>query len=428
MIPLAVLVCLIFASCTRSGPQAQDEVPAVFAKLEFAKALEQNKVGDKFLVVKATATWCAPCKQMDRTTWRDEKIVAWFGANGVAIHFDVDEEALLAKKLDIQAMPTMIVFKQGEEFDRVVGYKDPTEFLAWLEGVKNGKKSIEAVVDRAQRATKGTEAEIEARYDLARELLRKSEFEKATAEFVWLWENSANSSYSAVRVSFMASEIERLAEKWPAAKARFLTYRDEIAKRILGETVVREDFREWIVLNGILRETEQTLAWFDKTKSDPRWLPLLRSESYRIDKLLIAESRWADLAILHPDPAAEMQRTHEMDEMTAKIRAKRAAPEGATDFEELNRQHRREGMGQMYAAMLAAGHAELAQAVVKQAVEFDDSSAMRIALVQWALTAKQPRAEHAGLLDAAENQAGAAKAVADLRERLAKALAPLESR
>jgi thioredoxin 1 len=412
-----------FAACS----QAQEEVPPVFANLEFDKALDQNKSDGKFLVVKSTASWCAPCKLMDRTTWRDEKVVAWFKANGVAIHFDVDAQKALAKQLDIQAMPTMIAFHKGEEFDRVVGYKDPTEFLGWLEGVKAGKKAIEAVRDRAQGAPKGTEEEVKARYDLAMELVRKSEFEKACEEYVWLWQNAAG-SYAAVRTSFMASDIERLATKFPPAKERFLGFRDEITPRLLAEKVDRRDFDDWIVLNGVVGEPKKTLEWFDKYKADARWQPMLRSVSFRIEKLLMAEDRWADVAILYPDPVGTLQRSQERNKELAKYRAAQGTEPGRPDFEEFERERLRDEAGKLYAVSLAAGNPELAQRVVKQALEIEDSAAMRTALVSSALSAKQAREEHKAMLEAALKQGGDSMSLARLQEKLATALAEGGSR
>jgi len=76
---------------------------------------------------------------MDRTTWRDEKVVAWLAANAIAVQLDVDEEQDLAAKLNIEAMPTVIALKEGgPEFDRIIGYRRPAEFLTWAEAIARG--------------------------------------------------------------------------------------------------------------------------------------------------------------------------------------------------------------------------------------------------------------------------------------------------
>jgi thioredoxin 1 len=421
-----LLTVLVFVVATCS--LAQDDVPPIFATLGFDKALDQNKTDRKLLIVKATATWCAPCKQMDRTTWRDEKVVQWFESNGVAVHFDVDKEKPLAQKLDIQAMPTMIAFKDGAEFDRIVGYKDATDFLSWLEGLRAGKKSIEAVRARAVTAPKGTESEIKARYELATELQRKGDLDQATEEYVWLWQHAAGTSYSGVRGSFMAGQIQELAARHSPAKQRFVRFRDELTKLIEGETVARNDFDDWIVLNQIVGEDKRTLEWFDQKQSDARWLPLFRSAAFRIDQMLVPAGRWKDLALLHPDPVAEIQRRADLNAFGASFRNANKQKMGGIDLDELDRGGLRSEAGRMYAAHLAAEDTELARAVVDKIVEIDDSAATRLDLVQWALSAEQPRADQAALLDAAEKKSADPKKLARLREKLKKALAPTEAK
>lgn len=419
MLVLVGIALLALAACSVN---AQDETPPpVFAKIGFEKALEANRTDHRILVVKATATWCAPCKQMDRTTWRDEKVVKWFDANGVAIHFDVDQEAALTKKLDIQAMPTMIAFQQGAEFDRVVGYQSPTEFVEWLEGVKAGVKSIEVVRKRA-RETSGSEEKIEARQQLAKKLLQGGEYEQATVEYSWLWKNTAGTSYSGVRVSFLASEMERLASKYPPAKELFASWRDELTKALQGEQVDGENFEDWIVLNGVLRDDARTLECFDQRKSDRRWIPLLRRESYLLDRLLVDAKRWADLAILYPDPVSSLQRAHELLEMSRKFRKGNPLPFTPPGLEEMEDDQLRESAGTYYAAMLASGDSERAGAVVAKALELDDSAKMRMALVQRALFAELPREEQRALLDGAEKQGADPKALARLRKQFAEKL------
>ena len=51
------------------------------------------------------------------------------------MQLDVDKSRKVAAGLKIQAMPTIIVFKNGHEIARTVGYKTPTQLLSWLEQV-----------------------------------------------------------------------------------------------------------------------------------------------------------------------------------------------------------------------------------------------------------------------------------------------------
>ncbi|MEL6741935.1 MAG: thioredoxin family protein, partial [Planctomycetota bacterium] len=93
------------------------------------QSIDENRVH----VVYATATWCPPCKQMKATTWVDEDVVSWLGANAVVTPLDVDESQPDAARLRVRAMPTIMVFKGSTEVARTVGYQSPAAFRGWLE-------------------------------------------------------------------------------------------------------------------------------------------------------------------------------------------------------------------------------------------------------------------------------------------------------
>jgi thioredoxin 1 len=107
--------------------------PPVFADEAFATALEATRSSDRWLIVDATAAWCGPCKHMDQTTWRDTEVVAWLKTYATALQIDVDSEQEWARAHQISAMPTLIAFKQGAEFDRVVGGRKPRQLLDCLQ-------------------------------------------------------------------------------------------------------------------------------------------------------------------------------------------------------------------------------------------------------------------------------------------------------
>jgi thioredoxin 1 len=135
---IAAMMCLGASACARRG--GGDE-PPVFDKRPYAEAKKAAEDGKMWFIVKATASWCGPCQMMNKTTWRDEGVVKWIGEHAIAVSLDVDEQPKTAQELGIEAMPTMIAFKDGKEFDRIVGYRDAGAFLAWLEGLAKGEKS-----------------------------------------------------------------------------------------------------------------------------------------------------------------------------------------------------------------------------------------------------------------------------------------------
>ena len=87
--------------------------------MEFIKNSEFNATlsSNKLVVVLCTASWCKPCEAL-------KPIVYSIAASLTNIKFvmiDVDAESDLAARLGIRGIPTLLFFKDGELFDRLVG-------------------------------------------------------------------------------------------------------------------------------------------------------------------------------------------------------------------------------------------------------------------------------------------------------------------
>ena len=64
------------------------------------------------------ATWCGPCKLMSPII---EKLAVLYDGKAVIGKVETDSEMELAQKYGISAIPTLIFFKNGVEFERKVG-------------------------------------------------------------------------------------------------------------------------------------------------------------------------------------------------------------------------------------------------------------------------------------------------------------------
>ncbi|KAF0990228.1 hypothetical protein HZS_4817 [Henneguya salminicola] len=77
------------------------------------------KINEKLLVVDVFAEWCGPCKKLSvvldsLNTELKEKVKF--------VKIDADNNPGFMEKFSIQALPTVIVFKDGKEIDKVVGF------------------------------------------------------------------------------------------------------------------------------------------------------------------------------------------------------------------------------------------------------------------------------------------------------------------
>src|SRR4029434_2852481 len=92
-------------------------VDGPFQDLAFDAAAAKAKDAGKLLLLDFTATWCPPCKMMEKQTWPNENVGAWVEAHAVAIQVDIDKAQELAQKFDIQAIPTVVFLRDGQELD-----------------------------------------------------------------------------------------------------------------------------------------------------------------------------------------------------------------------------------------------------------------------------------------------------------------------
>jgi thiol-disulfide isomerase/thioredoxin len=389
---------------TTVAASAAADLPPVFDTRPYAEAKAAAEAADKWFIVKGTAVWCAPCKQMDRTTWRDEKVVAWCKEHAIVVALDVDQQKSLARELRIEGMPTMIAFKNGEkEFDRIVGMRRPAEFLAWLEAIDRGETSMATIARKAgERPAPGARVDVAARLELAQALAMNAEYAKATDEFAWLWQHMLehDPGMVGVRVSSVAMSIARLVAKDQGARTRFNEIRAATRARIAGEKVDPRDVADLIALNGMLGEPQETLRWFDEVKADPRMTPALQASANALREPLLAEQRWSDVGRLLGDPVADLRRTWTMfdDSRTAQSGID---PEMLKALREQSTLMLRDNAGQTYAALLAANRDADASAFLDAATKLDPSAAMIRSLIATAITAGVAQETHQTLLDEA---------------------------
>lgn len=206
---------------------------APFHDMTFDAACEAAKKDGKLVMVDFFTTWCGPCKQLDRTTWKDEKVRTWLAGKTVALKIDAEKERALAKKYKVSAYPTILFIKaDGTEIDRIVGYRDADAFLEEAGGALSGK---DAVARAREKLKDGHENDPMLRMRVARALEEKGKLDEALAEYLWCFDhgNEHNAGFGGVRVSFLLGDISRLAKSHPPAKEALRTRRDAAEKTLM---------------------------------------------------------------------------------------------------------------------------------------------------------------------------------------------------
>lgn len=86
----------------------------------------EEKIAAGVSLVDFFATWCGPCKMLGPIV---EEIGEECGGSFKVFKIDIDEAEDIAMDFGIMSVPTLIIFKDGEEAERMIGVQPKTAIL-----------------------------------------------------------------------------------------------------------------------------------------------------------------------------------------------------------------------------------------------------------------------------------------------------------
>lgn len=129
------------APAANSGTKSAAVAPATsaggaeshYAKVTSEASFETDVLkSDQVVLVDFWAPWCGPCKAIAPAI---EEIAKEFEGKAVVAKLDVDTAPGIATKYDINGIPALLFFKNGEVVDKIIGAQPKEQIVAKLKSV-----------------------------------------------------------------------------------------------------------------------------------------------------------------------------------------------------------------------------------------------------------------------------------------------------
>jgi len=100
--------------------------PISMTGAQLTRAIDKT---DELLVVDFWATWCGPCQQFAPTF---KQAASQLEPRARFIKIETEAERDISAKYSIRSIPTLVMFKNGQEIDRISGALSAPDFTNWV--------------------------------------------------------------------------------------------------------------------------------------------------------------------------------------------------------------------------------------------------------------------------------------------------------
>jgi thiol-disulfide isomerase/thioredoxin len=216
-----------------------------FNKGEWKEILAKAKKENKLVFVDAYATWCGPCKMMERDVFSQKEAGDYYNAKFVNAKVDMEkgEGIGLARDFGVMAYPTLIfVNSSGEVVHRAVGYHNTDQLLELGEAALDPSRNMGSIATKYEDGDRSPEllynlafAKLDAMdgtyEEVAEEYLKtQSDWNtKENREFIYRMVNSLDSDMAKHIVDHKKDYEEHLGERAVAGKINELV-QNQVAK------------------------------------------------------------------------------------------------------------------------------------------------------------------------------------------------------
>jgi thiol-disulfide isomerase/thioredoxin len=293
-------------------PGVSEDPQSIFRDLSLAEAVEVAAAEKKLVLLDAMTSWCAPCRQMELTTWRDPQLVPWLKGRAVCIKLDMDKHTDIRQRLGIRGYPTLVAFRDGVAFDQITGFKTAAQVQSWIEELQHGTADLRRLLQRVEsfKDMRVEDVNFEDRRAVAESLLDYGQDEVAGVELLWLWNNIPKHAplLAAWRWDVLPGEISPLVERVEFLRAAISTKR--LALRPLTNRLPTiTHLRDWIELNAMLEDDSATAIFCGAALEVKSGRTLIRKLDHRLFPLLIKQGDWRAAGLVLEDPVQDARKS-----------------------------------------------------------------------------------------------------------------------
>ena len=109
---------------------------------------------NKLVLLDFETDWCVWCDRLDADTYTDERVIEFAKQNLISKKIDAEKDSGPEQKIKyrVRGYPTILLLDtDGNEVDRIVGYRPPDEFLNELKRIKSRDNTISDLTDRHEK-------------------------------------------------------------------------------------------------------------------------------------------------------------------------------------------------------------------------------------------------------------------------------------
>ncbi|WP_374754993.1 thioredoxin family protein [Arsenicibacter rosenii] len=110
-----------------------------FTETSWNNILKKAKAEKKVIFLDAYASWCGPCKMLQKNVFTRKEVGDYFNKSFINVKMDMEkgEGPMLSQRYPLEAYPTLLFIDgNGRVLKKVIGYQAPEQLLAIGKSVK----------------------------------------------------------------------------------------------------------------------------------------------------------------------------------------------------------------------------------------------------------------------------------------------------